>query len=186
MDTKELKIYIAGKVSPNSVFGKTHWRDEFCKKLSELSGYELVNLDPVKTPEGFDENNSKMIFGRNCFLIKNSDLVIVNLTDDISVGGSQEMIIAKYFSKPLAGLAAKEGKFNKSEREFNGKIYKDWKDSFVVSSCDWVFENIEELGGFLKNDFAQSNNSKNISYIDDAVNYYLENYYKDDNYLKNI
>lgn len=45
---KSLKIYVAGKVSKESVFGTHYWRDGFVKKLEELSGVKLVSLDPAK------------------------------------------------------------------------------------------------------------------------------------------
>src|SRR3989338_10455224 len=126
---KKLNLYIAGKVSPTAtVAGRTDWRDGFCERLTELSGFDINNLDPTKNHEYFelDEKDVKLIFGRDCFMIKSADIIIVNLTDDISVGGSQEMLIAKYYHKPLIGIAPKEGKFFKSKKDILGKIYNDW------------------------------------------------------------
>src|SRR3989344_8270600 len=119
----KLKVYVAGKVSPNSIFGTHDWRDSFCGRLSEIIGIKIINLDPTKSDKMFDldENNTRLIFGRDCYMIKSADLVIVNLTDDISVGGSQEMLIAKYFSKPLLGIAKREGLFIMSKYELAGK-----------------------------------------------------------------
>jgi len=57
---EKLKIYIAGKVSPNSVFGRYDWRDNFCQKLSESSGFEFINLDPNKSQEGFDLDENEV------------------------------------------------------------------------------------------------------------------------------
>ena len=82
---KALKIYVAGKVSTNSSFGTPFWRESFCKELEENSGIKIINLDPTSRKKM--EFDVEMIFGRDSFFIKNSDLVIVNLTDDISIGG---------------------------------------------------------------------------------------------------
>lgn len=98
-----MKLYIAGKVSKESQFGTHHWRDNFVNTLSELSGMKLTHLDPLAyetTPY-----DPQTVFDKDCWLINQADCVIVYLSDDISVGGSQEMLIAKYLGKPLIGYA---------------------------------------------------------------------------------
>ncbi len=182
-----IKVYIAGKVNPNSVFGTHKWRDKFCEVLSKKSGFEIINLDPTKHEKDFDldEGNAKLIFGRDSFMIKISDMVVVNLTDDISVGGSQEMLIAKYYKKPLVGLAPKGGKFNKEEKEILGRTYKNWVHPFVAIPCDKVVEDIDQLAFFIKTFFSGENDTKtkNISVIDDAEAYYKKKHYKKDKQL---
>lgn len=169
-----VKVYVSGKVSPNSVFGTHEWRDEFCKELSKKSGLNIINLDPVKdeSEKKLNQKDSKLIVGKDCFLIKEADIVIVNLTDDISVGGSQEMLIAKYYKKPLIGLAPRGGKFNKSEKEILGKIYRDWKDSFVSIACDVIVENMDQLADSVKKLSRGKNKIKDISVLDDCLRYY--------------
>ena len=171
---KTLKVYIAGKVDPNSSLGRHDWRDHFCEELSQQSGYSIVNLDPTKSHDGFnlDENNAKLIVGRDCFMIKSADLVIVNLTDDISVGGSQEMLIAKHYRKPLVGIAPKGGKFNKPEKEILGKVYKDWIHPFVLIPCDRVVVDIDGVIKFIHEYFPEQNKVKDLSILDDAQTYY--------------
>lgn len=186
---KKIKVYIAGKVSPNSVFGKHDWRDGFCAKLSESSGFEIFNLDPTKSDNNFnlDENNDKLIFGRDCFMISKADFVIVNLTDDISVGGSQEMLIAKYYKKPLIGIAPKGGKFNQEEKEILGIKYKNWKHAFVTIPCDIVVGNINGAAEFIKNYFLGGDKSiKDISIFDDALGYYKDNHHNEDKFLHDV
>jgi len=169
------KVYIAGKVSKDSVFAKHHWRDEFLADLSAKSGFELENLDPLKNQKDISQNQSELIFGKDCYLISKSDFVIVNLTDDISVGGSQEMLIAKYFEKPLFGIAPKEGKFNKSEREFMGQVCKDWVDPFVESVCDQVFVSVDDLAKFLK---SKKFNLSKVKKLDELIHKSTQNYVK--------
>lgn len=183
---KKLKVYVAGKVSPNSVFGTYDWRGRFCKELSRKIGIKIINLDPTKSDEKFDldENNSNLIFGRDCYMIKSADIVIVNLTDDISVGGSQEMLIAKYFSKPLIGIAPKGGKFNKEEKEIRGIVYKNWLHPFVNISCDALAESIDEVADHIKRIISNSGtNVKNFSIIEENIDYYKNNHYHLDKYL---
>lgn len=185
----KLKVYVAGKVSPDSVFGRYDWRGGFCAKLAELSGFEIVNLDPTQSEGVFklDENDSRLIFGRDCFMISSADLVIVNLTDDISVGGAQEMLIAKYYRKPLVGIAAKGGKFNKAEREIRGEIYKDWVHPFVAVPCDKIVENIEGAAEYIKTFQTKvAEPIKDMSIFEKTVTYYLGMHRKKDEFLNKV
>jgi len=152
---------------------------------------DFINLDPTKTKtfEGnnFDEKDYKLSFGRDCFMIKSADLVIVNLTDDISVGGSQEMLIAKFFGKPLIGIAPKGGKFFKEEKEILGKVYQNYKDPFVSTTCDVMVENIKEAAEFAKKFFSEESHSiKDIKILDEALKYYEENFYQNDKLLQEL
>jgi len=183
---KKLKLYIAGKVNPESVFGTHNWRDNFCKEISEKSGYEIINLDPTKSSDNFElnEKDDQLIYGRDCFMIQSADLVIVNLTDDISVGGSQEMLIAKYFGKPLIGLAPKGCKFNVAEKIIYGNKYNDYVNPFISIPCDEVVENIDEIVEVLKTKLdILLKNPKTINVLDDAINYYKLNFFDKDTIL---
>lgn len=159
-----MKVYIAGKVSKESVFKTHHWRDDFCQKLEDLSGLPLENLDPLKIETSSDP---KDIFVKDCKLINEADVVVVYLSDDISVGGSQEILIARYFKKPVIGFAPLGGKFNGRRKEMLGKIIENYQDPFVFSTCDFVCGTIEEVAQSLGNvsGFASSG----LSIVDDAV-----------------
>ena len=171
----ELNVYIAGKVSKESVFGTHHWRDAVCEQLAKISGHDIINLDPAKDSQNvsLDESNGQLIFGRDCYMIKNADIVIVMLTDDISVGGSQEMLIAKYFHKSLIGIAARGGKFVKDEKEMRGKMFKNWIHPFVLIPCDVLVNSVEEAGEYLRTWQANTSASvKDLSIIDQSIAYY--------------
>jgi hypothetical protein len=160
-----IKLYIAGKVSKDSVFKKHHWRDDFCKKLEVLSSRKITNLDPLKIEEDF--NDHQAIFVKDCRLINEADCVLVYLSDDISVGGSQEILIAKYLNKPVIGLAPYGGKFNGSTKHMLGKEIKNFKDPFVFSTCDVVCGTIEEAAEALK--IIDTIEPKTLAIIDEAL-----------------
>lgn len=164
-----LKIYVAGKVSKDSVFGTHDWRDNFCDELSRLSGIKLDNLDPTKSK--VNQNDKKLIFGCDSYMISTCDVLIVYLSDDISVGGSQEILIAKYYKKPVIGLAPYGGKFNGADKEYFGKVVKNYKDPFVFSTCDLICRDIEEVGDALKN--IDKIDVKDLNVISEAVSYFL-------------
>lgn len=160
-----MKIYIAGKVSKDSVFKTHHWRDDFCDKLAELSGISLENIDPLKITHDFSNINA--IFELDCQLINEADVFIVYLSDDISVGGSQEILIARYLRKPVIGFAPKGGKFNGAKREMPDQIIDNYQDPFVFSTCDVVCGTIGEVAEALQNISAIT--SSGLDIIDRAL-----------------
>lgn len=172
-----MKAYIAGKVSKDSIFGTHYWRDGFCKDLEELSGIKLENLDPTKLD--INQNDSDLIFGYDSYLISQSDVVICYLSDDISVGGSQEILIAKYFGIPVIGLAKYGGKFNGANKEHFGKQIKDYKDPFVFTSCDIVCGTINEVADALK--AIKDIKPKTLGIIDASIEHYLASKLTDQN-----
>lgn len=178
-----LKIYFAGKVSPDSLLGE-HWRDRICFYLTQELGIEIINLDPTKKLGDFNlnQNNSRLMFGRDCFMIKSADLVVTYLSDDISIGGSQEMLIAKYFHKPLVGIAPREGKFNKSMSEIGGQKYHNWVHPFVSVPCDKIVEDTAGLARFIRT-HQWTEKNKTLSIIDNSVDYYQKEFFIRDSYL---
>ena len=104
-------------------------------------------------------------------MISRSDVMIVYLSDDISVGGSQEILIAKYYKVPVIGLARHGGKFNGADKEYFGKIVKNYKDPFVFTTCDVVCKTAEEVAGTLKT--LSDITPKSLDIIPNSVEYYL-------------
>ena len=159
-----MKLYIAGKVGKNSQFKTHHWRDGFVDSLAKLSGLELSHFDPLAY-EADRRYDPMFVFNKDCWLIEQADCVVVYLSDDISVGGSQEMLIAKYLKKPLIGFAPMGGKFNKPEKEFLGQTIKDYIDPFVFASCDVIAGTEEEVAAALRN----LPKAKDITIIDEGI-----------------
>lgn len=145
----KLKVYVAGKVSKESGFGTHYWRDEFVKKLEELTGLKLLSLDPTKKLT--DQSKPEQAFGADVYMISKADAVVVYLSDDISVGGSQEILVAKYYKKPVIGLAPLGGKFNHKNKEIFGQTVKNYKHPFVYATCDVVCDDIEAVADNIKN-----------------------------------
>lgn len=180
--TKSLKIYVAGKVSKESGFGTHYWRDEFVEKLEKLSGLKLVSLDPVKSD--IDQNNPAAVFGGDAYMISRCDVFVVYLSDDISVGGSQEILLAKYYKKPVIGLAPVGGKFNGSRREFFRQTVDNYRDPFVFTSCDKVCATIEEVAESLKN--LSTIQPKTLDIVKDLAEYFEQNHLQKNSHLKDL
>ena len=159
-----MKVYVAGKVKKDSSFGTHYWREAFVEELARLSGLALACIDPLK--EESIGHSAQEIFEKDCRLINSCDVFVVYLSDDISVGGSQEILIARYFNKPVIGLAPLGGKFNGATREMHGKVITDYKDPFVFTTCDIICNSSEEVAEALKSPLPFSSG---LSIIEEAV-----------------
>jgi nucleoside 2-deoxyribosyltransferase len=184
-----VKLYIAGKIIPNSPYTSgPAWRDSLASELSCLTQYSIVNLDPRKFSSDSlnDQGNSRLIYGRNNYLISRADIVLVNLTDDISVGGSQEMLIAKYYQKPLIGLAPRGGKFNAEVKIVLGKEVHNYIDPYVFCSCDYIAEDIFGVAALIVTIVTSSPPVKSLTFLEDVTDYYLSQYYGQDTYVHEL
>lgn len=167
----QIKIYLAGRVTG----GDMHWRERFAAELLKRStDCELVFLKTA-TELGLNENDPEFIFGHDMLMIREADAVIVNLTDDISVGASQEMLVAKYYRKPLLGFVYENGKFKKDLVEINAREYKSWIHPFVAVPCDYVVSDFDQLAGALQAAIKPGAVIKDLSVIDSAADYFLKN-----------
>lgn len=108
--------------------------------------------------------------------------MVVYFSDDISVGGSQEVLVAKYFHKPVIGLAPFGGKFHKKNKEIFGQTVKDYKHPFVFATCDVVCDDIEEVAEQIKH--LDKLKIKSLDVIKELAKKYEEQNLKTDTYLK--
>jgi hypothetical protein len=170
---KPIKIFIAGNFVTNPYFKSPNWREDVYRTLDDFIDFEIINVDPTKTK--ILEDDPLGVFGQDCYLIKSSDVVIAYLTDDVSVGSSQEMMIAKYYGKPLIAIAPNGGKFNNSKKQLLGRIYNNWKHPFVEATCDAVVNSIDAAAKFIIDYFSkpQSVKPKDISILDESIKYFL-------------
>ena len=146
---KPIKIYVAGKMSAHSGYSTHTWRDDFLEGIAKLSGLSFISYDPVNATK--DYTDSEIVFGSDVHMISQVDVVVVYLTDDISVGAAQEILIAKYYTKPVIALARKGGKFNLKSKLIVGEVIKNYKHPFVYTTCDVVCENEQEVADALLN-----------------------------------
>ncbi|HET9850358.1 MAG TPA: DUF4406 domain-containing protein [Candidatus Saccharimonadales bacterium] len=144
-----LKVYVAGKMRGHSGFANHTWRDEFLEELAKLTGLRFISFDPTRAQKNYD--NLELVFGSDVHMIDQVDVVIVYVSDDISVGASQEILIAKYFKKPVIAYAPAGGHFNGGTKEVAGVLMTDYKHPFLFSTCDQVCGSISELAEALTN-----------------------------------
>lgn len=171
-DTKQrLRIYFAGKMGKAMGFEGVDWRRELTAVISGSSRFRAVNLDFLDGNHAvIDENDPKLIFGRDAYLIRSADVVIVALSDDISVGGSVEMMLAKLYQRPLVGIARPNGKFVNPERDILGRRVTGYINPFVAASCDWLVHDPAQLPTVI--DELHAKPVKTHGIVSDAASWY--------------
>ncbi len=163
-----MKIYLAGSV-PNGANEEKKfidWRLRYKQSLEKFFNAEFV----FPGAGDVDESDFLLIVGKDSRSIKLCDLIIVNAEERLGVGTSHEMIIAKYFSKPVVTVLPKESYHRKSNLTFKSKYYvKDWIHPFVHTFSDFIIEKPEEMESIKDKIFQDS--IKDISIIDQAITY---------------
>jgi len=113
-----------------------------------------------------------LVFGHDCKHIKNSDLVIVDAREKIGAGTAQEMLIAKYFKKPVITVLPKDTHHRRTNFEINRKIVEDWIHPFIHSTSDVIIENYKDLSEWVRKCMEGKVKVKDISIIDKSIEYY--------------
>lgn len=146
------------------------WKIKYKEKLSIIEGVNFSDGDTWK-----DETKPLQLVGHDANLIKEADIVIVDFSKRLGAGTAQEMVIAKYFSKPVISVLPKNTHHRKSNIVFDDKKIQDWIHPFVLTFSDLIVENIEDCIGWIE-EFISHNGSKrikNINIIDEAIDSYL-------------
>lgn len=173
----KFKIFLAGSIPKGDDARKqwTDWKADYKKILSQLDNVQFVDGDAWK-----DETKQFLLFGHDLNLVKISNIVIVNadkkIGKGIGVGTAQEIMVAKYFSRPVITVLPKNTHHRRSNIIFDNTQISDWISPFLLSTSDLVVETIDESLVWIKEymKHPKSKKIKNISIIDDAIAAYLE------------
>lgn len=163
-----MKIYLAGSVPKGreEVENFVNWREGYKKVLSSVFDCECIN----PFVRDIDETDLFGVFGYDCGLMKKCDLVVINASEKMGAGTSQEMVIAKYFKMPVVTVLPKETYQRRSNLEINGKVVKEWIHPFVRAFSDFIIEDIKDIEKIHKDIFKKE--PKTISVIDEAIEYF--------------
>lgn len=159
-----MRIYLAGSVpkGDDEAKGFSDWRARYRAALAPH--IQAIFIDPYE--RSIDESDFLLVFGTDCKHIKDADLVIVNAEHQLGVGTSQEMVIAKRFSKPVLTILPKGTYHRREDVVFHGKIIEDWIHPFIYAFSDSIIEDIEEFGEIKDDLFART---KDLSIIEEAM-----------------
>lgn len=169
---KTKKIYLAGKVPKGSDEKDVlDWRCQYYETLENIDFLTPIN-------DGLDYSKPEIVFGHDCFLIEESDAIIVDASRKLGAGTAQEMVIAKYYNRYVFTVLPKDTHHRRPMLNFDGEsIVDDWIHPFVYASSDRIFISHDECIDYVKGaEFLRSlqYSPKGISYIDDARASYLK------------
>jgi len=162
-----MKIYLAGSVPKGDAEAKifNDWRSKYKQLLQKF--FEADFIEPYH--KELDEGDFLAVVGQDCRHIKDSSLVIVNAEEILGVGTAQEIVIAKYFNKPVISILPKDTHHRRPNVVFHGKLVEDWIHPFIFTFSDFIVESIDEIEKIKGEIF--SSKIKDISVIDEAIHY---------------
>ena len=138
-----IKIYLSGSMSGVSFEEQTKWRRKVTEAIKY--GYEREkNVDffnPVNY-YNFKEKrykNEKEIMEFDIYNLRNSNLVIVNFNNALSIGTAMELMLAKELRIPVVG-------WNSSKEELH-----PWLTECVTRMCEDLREAVEYVVEFYLN-----------------------------------
>lgn len=166
-----MKIYLAGKVPKGDKEAKSFddWRLKYQEALKKIFYADFI----MPYNREADESDFLLVVGLDCSHIKESDLIVVNAEERLGVGTAQELVIAKYFKKPIITVLPKDTYHRRSNVVFHGKEIKDWIHPFIYVFSDIVVERIDEIKEL--KDKISTIKIKDISIIDEAIQYVKNN-----------
>jgi hypothetical protein len=173
-----LTVYLAGKVSKNAT-GVHDWRQDICALVeSSLGGNVSDRIAFISPEEGqVDEMIPETVVGKDSYHIQSAGLVLVDASEKIGAGTAQEMVIAKYFSKPVLTILPKNTHHRK-EVVIGGERLKDWRHPFIVTFSDYLVDDYAEAAQKLCAVAlgTETHNASDIHVIDRCIALYRSRY----------
>jgi len=165
------KIYLAGSVPKGDEEEKIfdNWRSRYRGELEKI--FDAEYIDPYDRE--LDEKDFLLVVGGDCFAIQESSLIVVNAENKLGPGTAQELVIAKYFKKPVVTVLPKDTPHRRTNIIFRGQPIDDWIHPFIFAFSDFIIENIAGIHD-IKDALFLPENIKDISIIDTAAGHYKD------------
>jgi hypothetical protein len=144
---KSLKIVLLGSIPKGDEKRKNwvDWKVDYKSKIVELlPNAEVLDGDSISDNVGPD-----LVVGHDLWLVKQSNIVIVDGSKKIGAGTAQEMVIAKYFKKLVISVIPKESHHRKSNLIFHGIKIKEWIHPFLSVTSDYIADNIDDAINYI-------------------------------------
>jgi hypothetical protein len=163
-----MKVYLAGSVPKGDGEAKDFkdWRKEYTAIIRK----SFPDFHPIDPNNVFAiEGDSLGVFGADCLWIQESDAVIVHGEKKLGAGTAMELIIAKYFKKPVITVLPKDTHHRRSNLIFDGRLVEDWIHPFIDVFSDIIVEKPEQLASAMKK--ITTMQIKGMEVIDEGVEY---------------
>lgn len=138
-----VKIYLSGAMGSVSFEEQSKWRQQVMdairfnfeceKKAIFFNPVQYFNFEDVRY------KTQKEVMDFDLYNLKNSNLVVVNFNDPLSLGTCAELAIAYDMKIPIIGI-------NKDKKELH-----PWLESFCNRMCDSLKEAVEYVVDFYLN-----------------------------------
>jgi hypothetical protein len=142
----------------------------YIDQLSINGSFEFLSPE---NPQ-LDESQPLIVFGHDCYLVRECDILVVDASSKLGVGSAQEMVIAKHFGKYVYTVLPRDTHHRRSNLPMHGVVVEDWIHPFIFAFSDQIFEDIGSLGSFLAKgrELLMSKPPFQISRIEEAVRRY--------------
>jgi len=147
--------------------GWVDWKPEYVEKIvALLPGAEILHGDAIS-----DNVGAELVVGHDLALVKEADLVVVDARAKIGAGTAQEMVIAKYFGKPVVVVIPPGTHHRRSNVVFDGQTMEDWIHPFLKISSDYVASSVDDAVKWVEKFFKDSAEFKvkDLSVFEQAI-----------------
>jgi hypothetical protein len=168
----ELKVAILGSIPKGDQEreGWIDWKTEYMEKIKEVvPSARFLHGDLIG-----DQVGSELVVGHDLWIIKNADVVVVSAAAKIGAGTAQEMVLAKYFRKPLVSVVPKDTHHRRSKVVFHGVTVSDWIHPFIEISSDFIAENVDECATWINVHLEEFGDVKTLAVFDQAISSFEE------------
>lgn len=181
-----LSIYLAGNIQKgHEKESAIFWTEEDRKILQQgLSPVQVSFLNPAFRSD--DLSDQKSVFGRDMTQVFSSDITFVNARERRGLGVGAEMMWAKANHVPVLILAPSKSHYRKEKVHLLGIEVNDWVHPFVESLADQIVHDLDEAVLWIRKFIEGKVKIKDLSFVHDAMKYYIENQFEKDVPMKSL
>lgn len=177
-------VYLCGSVQKSDKeTNKIYWSENDILELkNHLKGNNLIVLNPN---DQFITNDRKAKFGRDLFHVVSSHAIIVDGREKRGLGVGAEIVEAKHRNIPVIGYLPPNSYYRRLNVEVRGMHFNEWVHPFIQVLCDKICSSIEEVADTLCDYYTEKTQPLGCQIIDDAIEYYKNNFMDEDPSTKN-
>jgi len=137
-------VYLSGGMGNVSFEEQTKWRNAIRNEVLYGAKDITENVKFFSPPDYYNfedvrHKSEKEIMDYDLYVLRRSDVVIVNFNDEKSIGTAMELMLAKEYNIPVIGI------------NIDGKELHPWLTESVTRMCDSLREAVDYLIDFFLN-----------------------------------
>jgi len=157
-----MKVVLLGSL-PKGDDKRTDWTD-WKKPYTEAIRKELPDVEFIHGDSISDNVGAELVVGHDLTQVKAADVCVVDAAAKIGAGTAQEIVIAKYFAKPVVIMMPPNTHHRRSNVTFHGVKMEEWVHPFLKVSADYIADSIEDAARWVAQ-YATNKNDHDISDI---------------------